>query len=342
MIEPEAARRPEADARRRPRRPRRPRRAGSRRDNPQFARNLANRVWFHLLGRGIVDPVDDFRDSNPPVQPRAARRPDRRARRQRDAAPAAGRPDHEVADLPARCPSRTRRTPTTRPTSPAPSVRLLPAEVLLDAIGQAPRRARVVPPTPPAASARCSSPARGWAARSSRSFGKPDRLLTCECERSESTTLAQAFQLINGDAVRAQAGGRRQPARPACSTRGHRTSRSSTESTSPPSAASRREPSARPPPSHLPRAKTAARRGRTWPGRSLTARNSCCGIDRDRRYDPERAAPSTPGRKRMNHGCPDFRAPGRLSRRSLLTAGTAGIRRPEPPDACCGRRRRRP
>src|SRR5690242_2633130 len=35
-------------------------------DNPQFARNLANRVWYHLLGRGIVDPVDDFRDSNPP------------------------------------------------------------------------------------------------------------------------------------------------------------------------------------------------------------------------------------------------------------------------------------
>jgi hypothetical protein len=33
-------------------------------------------------------------------------------------------------------------------------------------------------------------------------FGKPDRLLTCECERSESTTLAQAFQLINGSAVR--------------------------------------------------------------------------------------------------------------------------------------------
>jgi hypothetical protein len=33
-------------------------------------------------------------------------------------------------------------------------------------------------------------------------FGKPDRLLTCECERSESTTLAQAFQLINGTVVR--------------------------------------------------------------------------------------------------------------------------------------------
>ena len=39
------------------------------RSNRQFSRNLANRVWFHLLGRGIVEPVDDFRDSNPPSNP---------------------------------------------------------------------------------------------------------------------------------------------------------------------------------------------------------------------------------------------------------------------------------
>src|SRR6185369_12967900 len=39
------------------------------RGNAQFARNLANRIWFHLMGRGIVDPVDDFRDSNPPANP---------------------------------------------------------------------------------------------------------------------------------------------------------------------------------------------------------------------------------------------------------------------------------
>ena len=39
------------------------------RDNPQFARNMANRVWYHLMGRGIVEPVDDFRDSNPPSNP---------------------------------------------------------------------------------------------------------------------------------------------------------------------------------------------------------------------------------------------------------------------------------
>ena len=28
--------------------------------NPYFARSVVNRVWFHLNGRGIVDPVDDF------------------------------------------------------------------------------------------------------------------------------------------------------------------------------------------------------------------------------------------------------------------------------------------
>ncbi len=38
-------------------------------NNRQFARNLANRVWFHLMGRGIVEPVDDFRESNPPSNP---------------------------------------------------------------------------------------------------------------------------------------------------------------------------------------------------------------------------------------------------------------------------------
>ena len=35
-----------------------------------------------------------------------------------------------------------------------------------------------------------------------KAFGKPERLLTCECERTETTTLAQAFQMINGESVR--------------------------------------------------------------------------------------------------------------------------------------------
>jgi hypothetical protein len=38
-------------------------------ENPWFSRAIANRVWAHFLGRGFVDPVDDFRVSNPPVAP---------------------------------------------------------------------------------------------------------------------------------------------------------------------------------------------------------------------------------------------------------------------------------
>jgi hypothetical protein len=37
--------------------------------NKFFAPAVTNRIWFHLLGKGIVDPVDDFRDTNPPSNP---------------------------------------------------------------------------------------------------------------------------------------------------------------------------------------------------------------------------------------------------------------------------------
>ena len=37
--------------------------------NPWFARNMANRVWFWLMGHGLVDPPDDIRPDNPPGNP---------------------------------------------------------------------------------------------------------------------------------------------------------------------------------------------------------------------------------------------------------------------------------
>lgn len=37
--------------------------------NPYFAKAIVNRIWYWLLGRGIVDPPDDIRDSNPPTDP---------------------------------------------------------------------------------------------------------------------------------------------------------------------------------------------------------------------------------------------------------------------------------
>jgi hypothetical protein len=38
-------------------------------ENPYFAKSFANRLWFQLLGRGLVHPVDDMRELNPPSHP---------------------------------------------------------------------------------------------------------------------------------------------------------------------------------------------------------------------------------------------------------------------------------
>lgn len=38
-------------------------------DNDQFARATVNRVWAHLFGRGLVEPVDDIREENPAIAP---------------------------------------------------------------------------------------------------------------------------------------------------------------------------------------------------------------------------------------------------------------------------------
>jgi Protein of unknown function (DUF1553)/Protein of unknown function (DUF1549) len=42
-------------------------------NNPYFAPSIVNRVWYHVLGQGIVDPVDDFRATNPPSNPELLR-----------------------------------------------------------------------------------------------------------------------------------------------------------------------------------------------------------------------------------------------------------------------------
>ena len=42
-------------------------------NNPYFAKNMANIVWAHFIGKGIIDPVDDVRISNPAINPRNTR-----------------------------------------------------------------------------------------------------------------------------------------------------------------------------------------------------------------------------------------------------------------------------
>src|SRR5690606_34523105 len=39
-------------------------------DQPLLARAMVNRIWKSLMGRGLVEPVDDLRETNPPTHPR--------------------------------------------------------------------------------------------------------------------------------------------------------------------------------------------------------------------------------------------------------------------------------
>jgi len=175
--------------------------------NPFFARAQANRVWFHLLGRGLVDPLDDFRASNPALSEPLL---DALAR---DFAAGGFHLKHVVRTI---LNSRTYQL-STRPARPEQpeaeanfaqaAVRVLPAEVLLDALAQV-TGSPVSFPGQPAGTRAVQLP--GVAAKRDRGekptpgerfltvFGKPVRSLSCECERSEEPTLNQALQLLNG------------------------------------------------------------------------------------------------------------------------------------------------
>ncbi len=170
------------------------------RDNRQFTRNLANRTWFHLMGRGIVEPVDDFRASNPPANTELLEAlADTLQNHGMRLRPLVALIMKSATYQLAATPNATNAGDVAN--FARASVRLLPAEVLLDAISQV----LEVPDRFPAAprSLRATQlPGAAIEIGFLKVFGKPERLLTCECERSETTTLAQAFQMINGPAVR--------------------------------------------------------------------------------------------------------------------------------------------
>ena len=172
--------------------------------NEQFVRSQVNVVWYHLLGRGLVEPIDDFRSTNPPSNPALL-----------DALAA----DFAAGGLDLRSLVRTIMTSRTYQLSSQPNetnaadesnfaraiVRRLPAEMLLDAQCQALDVAAEINGYPLGTRAgqirgtirvRARERRPSSADRFLRTFGKPERLLACECERSNETTLKQAFTLI--------------------------------------------------------------------------------------------------------------------------------------------------
>ena len=208
--------------------------------NNRFVQMLANRTWQQVMGRGIVDPVDDFRATNPAANPALLKAlADELCRMGTPARPvfALGSQLEQTSSLkrdgqksPSYVPFDLRHllrvilNSQTYQLASEPNdtnreddanfsrslVRRLSAEQLLDATSQVcdvPLEFAGYPSGPRAAQlpgvgvTRRRDAGPSDADRFLKAFGKPPRLQSCDCERSEETTLGQTFQLVSGSLV---------------------------------------------------------------------------------------------------------------------------------------------
>lgn len=168
-------------------------------DNYYFKRAMINRIWDHYMGRGLVDPVDDLRATNP-----ASNEPLLAALAE-DFAKSGFDMKHMMRQI---LISRTYQR-TSRPLPENKSddrhysryrVKRLTAEQLLDAIGQVtgmPEKFGGLP----AGTRAIQLPDTRVGSYFLDVFGRPARQITCACERTQEPNMAQALHLINGAGV---------------------------------------------------------------------------------------------------------------------------------------------
>lgn len=167
--------------------------------NPYFARAVANRIWSHYFGRGIVDPLDDFRLSNPPSNPElldALAAELRRANYDLKALMRAILNSH-LYQLSSE-PNQT-NAGDTRNFSRFYRQRM-DAETMADAISTVTGVTAEFPGLPPGSRA-----AQAWTykidSRTMDAFGRPNSSSDCPCERNLKPAMSQALHLMNSDAL---------------------------------------------------------------------------------------------------------------------------------------------
>ncbi len=175
-----------------------------RKDNPFFANTLVNRYWKHFFNRGLVEPEDDMRETNPPVNPELLN------------ALAADfvKSGYDLKHL-----VRTIANSSTYQLSAQPNQwnakdrqsfsryypKRLNAEVLYDAVnrlldvessfaGQAPGTRAVALP----------DNSYNQSTYFLTVFGRPDSSSACECERTQEASLAQSLHLLNASDIQTQ------------------------------------------------------------------------------------------------------------------------------------------
>lgn len=167
--------------------------------NPFFARNIVNRVWRNFMGRGLVEPVDDLRDTNPSTNDELL-----------NALTADFVAHHFDIDYLI----RTIMQSATYQTSSQPLkenadddkfgshyvIKRLPAEVLLDAYSQVTAQPEKFDGYPVGMRA-LQLPDTAVKSYFLDAFGRPPRQQTRESERTSVPTITQALHIINGDTL---------------------------------------------------------------------------------------------------------------------------------------------
>jgi len=164
-------------------------------ENPWFARNMANRLWAHFLGRGLVEPIDDVRASNPPSNPELLELLTLILKEHHF--------DQKSLIRAVVASDAYQRSSAPNDTNTADELnfsralfRRLPSEILLDAICDVtgvPEKFAGVPAGRRAVQLWDSEQQSYFL----KLFGRPMRTTACVCERSSSSGVSQSLHFIN-------------------------------------------------------------------------------------------------------------------------------------------------
>ena len=167
--------------------------------NPYFARGMVNRIWSYFFHRGIIEPVDDIRSTNPPINPALLdaltedfkkSKFDVRALMKRIATSATYQ----------RTSAHTESNRHDEQNFSHAIPRRIPAEALLDSLVQA----TAVPEAfgnAPAGFRAAQLPDGTVQSPFLNLFGKPQRMDACECERDNSSNMLQALHFMNSTSI---------------------------------------------------------------------------------------------------------------------------------------------
>jgi len=184
-------------------------------ENPFFARSIANRLWSHYFGRGLVEPLDDMRATNPATNEPLLQELTKHLRDSKFDLKAYTRTllNSRLYQLSGHAlPANASDEQNFSHAMP----KAIPAEVLLDAISQATGVPEKFNGWPEGYRA-----IQIWDNRMPsyffRIFGRPVRASVCECERSSEPSITQALHLMNSEEIsskiRAKQGNARKLAR---------------------------------------------------------------------------------------------------------------------------------